>query len=1402
MADLETITARPEQTGPNLSEGLTGGVRYQFTEDSFEEALQTFGPENLAAALTQRASSLLPPEYRFTYESLKSGEDPILDQMPKFQELSVEERQRYFNNPEAFFELFSNVEDYGKYDPSRFDASKDQPQKNTFMETVAEEFARKIPTGIGMSEGLLFGAARAKDIARNIPIRSPKDLLLRLGIYGGGALAGAAGGAEIGEQFSEMFFGPRKAISPSLQAYQNFAETAALTINPSSFSQPFRWSTDKNWLGASSFLQNFKNVNKNWPGYKGAVDYTALSANLSNQQLKKALNAKTREGLAGKVLPDSTKGPISARALSTLEQLIPNARAYANNHPFLTVGLDFGSGLGAATGASVAETMNPGSEGTRFLFELIGGGAPGPLVEGGVRLTVGAKNRILPALRKYYTDKEEAVTTAKEKAAMRTILAGLRSAEVNDVGIELLNDLLKAEAALIDEGVTEAKNVSLMALGAGSPSGPALANIDRMIGQTLDELSVSSKKGRDAWIQASKQKIIDFADSGDPELVKLSAILAKSVFEEGLKNNIQIRTQNVFNALKKVTGGNPNKLKKYEVSELLYKRLDSFVKETYEQEKRFWQNVGNFEITEFRNKDGQTQDLPNMVSIFDRAWNNGGLRFASDTGNAGLWSNLPSGMTQDLTEIFRYFGRNLDGTPVEAADGPAATAPLSAAENEALESVSSKLEQLRSSLGGERRAELFEQDRQTLASLTTLDEKLSFLQTKADELRGFESTLPASDRVYAEALDRLVTLETVRAREAADNAFASGAMNPDDIENPVTADRLMEMRSELLTASANIKSGIGKRGNSVTAQKLDRLANAILQDLISQDTDSVPYNTARAFTLARRDLTQRTFLGDLDATDTLGRERLTADNMLEYMFKGGADAVVRRFDEIQRANIFMRDEMGLTTRQADRFAGNMNDAYKNAFRYITKKIMVDKPDPNNPEKLNKQVDLDKLKKFKEDPANAKLLSIFPEIARGLKTAEKAQIFMTKIDPEKFFKNDPQMQALNVVSEMGAETPQLTIAKMMGTNNPFRDLNFVLDNIRNQKKVTILKNGEVKETVKPRKTIFDAETNTSFSVEDAEQGLKKAILQYAIMRGGGDGLYQNPKRTFETLFTKPPKVSSRKNTLMEWMVSNNIMTKEDSTLIRQYLKEMINVEDAFSTGKVEDVMFKRPTMAKKTFIQMAGATLGQRSQESLNNILQKVGLGTQRGGIGGGLVAAQAGSEAAQDLFLVAPGMAMAKTMKEVMNNPKKFGHLLLEIQNEEQAKAAEATMAQMLTEFGFNQITKRDALILRPLLFPETEYERFDTAKPPVEKSDTEKLMEESRKKYQPTDEEASLNIPTQAPPLPVGPAPSPSFQLASASLPQTTPQSGPVDRTRYAAMFPNDSASALIRQGIGSMMG
>ena len=59
-------------------------------------------------------------------------------------------------------------------------------------------------------------------------------------------------------------------------------------------------------------------------------------------------------------------------------------------------------------------------------------------------------------------------------------------------------------------------------------------------------------------------------------------------------------------------------------------------------------------------------------------------------------------------------------------------------------------------------------------------------------------------------------------------------------------------------------------------------------------------------------------------------------------------------------------------------------------------------------------------------------------------------------------------------------------------------------------------------------------------------------------------------------------------------------------------------------------------------------------------------------------------------------------------------------------------------------------------------------------------------------------------PPVPAQRVAPPTDTLASAAPPPPPPAaSGPVNRQQYAALFPNDVASGLIRQqGIGSLMG
>jgi|11_taG_2_1085331.scaffolds.fasta_scaffold00417_8 hypothetical protein len=1378
-----------EEFGISLNMDATkGDIRYQFTEESFNEALQTYGLKNLANALVERASATQPDDFKFTYKDLEDGTASFLDYSDEFTDMSRDDRKAYFSNPEAILSLFSNIEDYGKYDP----------KTNTLpgLEAISEEFVRKQPVGMGIAEGMLIGAKVGKKLATKIPPRSPAAVGLRALLYGGSTLVGAAAGGYLGEEISDAAFGDKTPILPSLRPAENFGETGALALNPSSLSNPFRWTTDKTWLGASTFLNNYRNVNKgNWKDYGNSFLLTSKAAGLTEKQFKLAQNASQGRNILQGQLFDPSKGPVPIRVLSTFEKAIPGVTEFAKKHPIVSLAFDFTSGVGAATAALGAEASAPGSEGTRFLYELIGAAVPGPAIELGVKGALSGGRRVKDSVLRYFN--EDGVKTLRDETAMRRIYEALeKSGKVTDDSIELLNNILLAEAKLIDEGAIPKQNVALTAVEGGSELGPALVAIENNVARTLNELSVSSKKGREAWIQASKQNIIDMSNSGDPTLIKLSGLISKGYFENALNSDLTRRVNNLYEALEKITKGDAKELSKYDVSERLYDRLKSFVDDSYNIEKKFWKGVGDFEITEFRTRDGDVLEAPNIISLFEKPASQGGLKFASETGTATFWSNLPAGTRADLDLIFQYFGRNAEGVVSDNADAANTVAPQSNAINKAYKALQESIDKI----SGGQNAKFLQEEIDDAAKLSP-QEKVEYFRKKAENLRERATRKEFDDnqgiRKYATALDNVASLEAIKIRESSEQAFKSGSIDASEMDNPVTSARLMEMRTSLLEQAANLRSGLGKRGNSATAERLDRLSNAILNDLVSQDTDSVPYNLARAYTFARRDLSERTFLGDLGASDTLGRLKLGPENALNFLLQGGSDAVVRRMNEVELINKFVKEEMGLSETAAKDFSGDFNQAFENAFRYVTSKITVQKADPTNPEILIDVVDPKKLRSFKEDPANQLVLRTFPNIAKDLKNVETAQKALSSIDPSKFFKQNETYRALQLAADMGGETPQKFVAKLLASDNPFSDLNSLIRTVENQQKIKILRGGDIKITEKPRTDIFDAETGSTFSVADAKGGLKNAILNYAITRGGNEGSAMSPRVVFDTLFVKPPNVADSKNTLMSWMTKNNIMSKEDSNLVRQYLREMINVEEAFTNNNLEEIMFKKPTLAKKNFVKMFGATLGQKSQETLNNILKKVGLGTEGSGIGGGMVAAQSGSESSQDFFLIAPEMAIAKSMQAMLENPQKFSDVLLEVQNAKQLAAAEKSFADKMAEFGVNQIGKRQAVILRALLFSEEEFEPQGLETEPEPETEEESQVIPS---VPATNQRASLIPRTETPTI--RPTVDPRRAAAPAPIvPNNVSQ--PATQSRYAALFPNDPISSMIRnrEGIGSLI-
>ena len=263
-----------------------------------------------------------------------------------------------------------------------------------------------------------------------------------------------------------------------------------------------------------------------------------------------------------------------------------------------------------------------------------------------------------------------------------------------------------------------------------------------------------------------------------------------------------------------------------------------------------------------------------------------------------------------------------------------------------------------------------------------------------------------------------------------------------------------------------------------------------------------------------------------------------------------------------------------------------------------------------------------------------------------------------------------------------------------------------------------------------------------------------------------------------------------------MKRNDMITDDEVDKIQRAVKQMRGVEEAFHTGDLENVLFKNPSLAKTFYTRVLGATFGQKVQEQLNSLLGRVGLGTTGGGIGGGMVAAETGSTAIQQLLLRGPESQTVKTMSNLFANPELLGPLLKEIKDKESADAALKAL-----ETGFaglsRQVVRRIPYSLRYV----TETEDTTPVPPqepaPAPSPDRRPMDLRQTPKLPPSDQQRAL-VPRAQLPAPGGGAESMLIRPAPPVGPRPT-ASGPstVDPARYAALFPEDRD---LFRGIGAL--
>jgi len=303
---------------------------------------------------------------------------------------------------------------------------------------------------------------------------------------------------------------------------------------------------------------------------------------------------------------------------------------------------------------------------------------------------------------------------------------------------------------------------------------------------------------------------------------------------------------------------------------------------------------------------------------------------------------------------------------------------------------------------------------------------------------------------------------------------------------------------------------------------------------------------------------------------------------------------------------------------------------------------------------------------------------------------------------------------------------------------------------------------------------------TYSKKELVNGFRRSIMDSIFNRAGDKGQIFDVENAFRTMFEPHPN-SPADVVLSEWMVSKGIMTKPEVERTRKLLGRMAQIQAFSAKAKPGDIeaFAKEVGPLFQLATRISGSELGATMQSAVS-------------GSGQSLIARQAGSSYAQSVagkyLSELPASLRMDVIQTIVDDPQLLAQVLRRGLKGEEASRVEATILQNLMDNGVLASFRR---AIPPAESLVTEGDGLQD----IKKNVTEKVKEI----LPPNDQQGTL-IPTQRAPTPkVGPAPL-SSQQASAAPGPSIQNSGPVDRERFAALFPNDSTTQLMKSGIGSL--
>ena len=674
----------------------------------------------------------------------------------------------------------------------------------------------------------------------------------------------------------------------------------------------------------------------------------------------------------------------------------------------------------------------------------------------------------------------------------------------------------------------------------------------------------------------------------------------------------------------------------------------------------------------------------------------------------------------------------------------------------------------------------------------------------------------------------------------------------------ISFDELIAMRRSAQGEARRLSSGANP--DLATSNLLNDFAESINQDLLAgfPEGQNVAFDTARAYTKSLADAVNRTFVGKAFRTTGTGGDVVAPETLIETLFSG--DMAFLKARQVEALADFELSN-SLTTTLDKTLQGQGQDLLNSIKAYATRKssgtldmglvrqfvdqnaaLFEEFPEAakavNNAIRTSKtsrglmEAGLRQIRSQVFDPITGEfnqksldtwlnknssklLLQQFPNLKKDLNDATTAKFLLdetTDLWKEKSKKLNQEISFRDLLlnGAKGTESPKTAFARALAGGNlkPTQSLDNLWEVIKNAPDNWV--GSQLNESGKlvPVKQTKD----------DAKEGFKTSLIQHILSDGGAHQDNFSPRRVFEKLFNTLP---NSQVSLEDWMLKNDVMSKNELSNMKKFLTKMVEVETFATTGGTADELEGLATRvgpAIDFYLRVAGSQAGANLQRLLPG-----------GGGGQSLVAASAGSKAIRSaykqVFASIPDSLKADAMEKMFSDPKYLADILRKARTEKDA----ITVANKI----LNSLIKDGLAVPRRALPPAIDYlaggedSKFknavdyliektaiigpaESAELPIEDRILETVPETNafgREIIKPPSyvDPKVLELYNQQSSVQTQPLPTPTEVSANLPRPGLNVNAGgppvsnkPVDRARFASLFPEDRA---LIEGIGSLV-